>query len=77
MAANHLCPEGRSPRVFLDNHSAEVDIWSVGNLIQESTSFTLDLSPELVKLGMWMQNAAPDAQAALNAVEGYAQKKAS
>ena len=60
----------------MDNHGAEVDIWSVGNLILESTSFTLGLSPELVKLGMWMQNAAPDAKDALIAVEAYAQEKA-
>jgi hypothetical protein len=60
----------------MDNHGAEVDIWSVGNLVLESTSFTLDLSLELVKLGTWMQNAAPDAQDALIAVEAYAQKKA-
>jgi len=76
VAANHFCRKGRSPRVFMDNHGAEVDIWSVGNLILESTSFTLDLSPELVKLGMWMQNAAPDAKDALIAVEAYAQEKA-
>jgi hypothetical protein len=59
----------------MDNHETEVDIWSVGNLVLESTSFTLDLSPELVKLGIWMQNAAPDAQDALIAVEAYAQKQ--
>ena len=57
----------------MDNHGAEVDIWSVGNFILESTSFTLDLSPKLVKLGTWMQNVAPDAQ---DAVEAYCQKKA-
>jgi hypothetical protein len=60
----------------MDNHGAEVDIWSVGNLILESISFTLDLSPELVKLGTWMQVAAPDAKDALIAVEAYAQEKA-
>ncbi|KAF8336806.1 hypothetical protein F5887DRAFT_1161224 [Amanita rubescens] len=61
-------------RVFMDNHGAEVDIWSVGNLILESTSFTLDLSPELVELGTWIQNAAPDAKDALIAVEAYARQ---
>jgi hypothetical protein len=60
----------------MDNHGAEVDIWGVGNLILESTRFTFDLSPELVKLGKWMQDAAPDAQGALMAVNAYAQKKA-
>ena len=59
----------------MDNHGAEVDIWSVGNLILESTSFTLDLLPELVKLGIWMQNAVPDTKDAL-IVEAYAWGKA-
>jgi hypothetical protein len=58
----------------MDNHGAKVDIWSVGNLILESTSFMLDHSPELVKLGTWMQNVAPDAMDAL-AVEAYTQEK--
>ncbi len=56
----------------MDNHGAEVDIWSVGNLILQ---FTPDLSPELVNLGEWMQNVAPDAKDALIAVEAYAQEK--
>ena len=59
----------------MDNHRAEVDIWCVGNLILESTSFTLDLSPELVKLGTWMQNLGLEARGALIAVEAYAQEK--
>ena len=59
----------------MDNHGAEVDIWCVGNLILESTGFTLDLLPELVKLGTWMQNAALDTWGALIAVEAYAQEK--
>ena len=52
-----------------------MDIWGVGNLILESTTFTLDLSPELVKLGTWMQNVAPDAKDALIAVEAYAREE--
>jgi hypothetical protein len=60
----------------MNNHGAEVDIWGVGNLILESTSFALDISPELVKLGTWMQNAASDAQDVLTAVEAYAREKA-
>ena len=59
----------------MDNHGAEVDVWGVGNLILESTSFTFDLSPELVKLGTWMQNVAPDAKDALIAVEAYAREE--
>ena len=59
----------------MDNHGAEVDIWGVGNLILESTSFTLDPSPELVKLGTWMQNVVPEAKDALIAVEAYAHEK--
>ncbi|KAF8340989.1 hypothetical protein F5887DRAFT_1062542 [Amanita rubescens] len=67
VAAKHFRREGHSPRVFIDNHGAEVDIWS------ESTSpSTFDLSPELVELGKWMQNVAPDAKDALIAVEAYA-----
>ena len=75
MVANYFCQEGHSPRVFIDNHRAEVDIWCVGNLILESTSFTLDLLPELVKLGTWMQNPGLDARGALIAVKAYAQEK--
>ena len=55
--AKKLCREGHSPRVFIDNHGAEVDIWGVGNLILESASpRTFDLSPELVELGIWIRS---------------------
>jgi hypothetical protein len=59
--------------ICVGRDALRVFLWSVGNLILESTSFSFDLSPELLKLGMWMQNAAPDA---LIAVEAYAQEKA-
>ncbi len=53
-----------------------MDIWGVGSLILESTSFISDLPPELVNLGRWMQNVVPDAKDALIAVEAYVQEKA-
>lgn len=66
-----MCREGHSPRVFVDNHAGEVDIWGVGNLILESTSFAFNIPSELVELGKWMQNAEPSAQDALTAVDAY------
>jgi hypothetical protein len=37
MAAMHMNEYEHSPRVFLDGHSVEVDIWGVGQLITRST----------------------------------------
>ena len=50
-----------SPRVFIDEHGEEVDIWAVGELI--FTSGILDLSLELSNLGKWMKSEpAPSAK---------------
>lgn len=73
-AADHLSPEEHSPRIFVDNHGCEVDIWGVGSLITEASAFVVNISPELLKLGMWMQDGGPSADDALIAVENYASK---
>jgi hypothetical protein len=55
-AARHLDPNTHCPRVFVDNHGGEVDVWSVGLLIKEARSFAFNISDELVRLGAWMQD---------------------
>jgi hypothetical protein len=69
VAANHLYEYNHSPRVFVDNHGGEVDIWGVGRLIADSAKFAYGISSELVRLGKWMQNTAPTADQALHVRE--------
>jgi hypothetical protein len=64
----HLHPDVHSPQVFLDNHGGEVDIWGVGLLIKESRSFAFNVSAELLKLGIWMQDTGPTSHDALTAI---------
>jgi hypothetical protein len=51
-AALNLRPETHAPQVFKDGHGAEVDIWSVGNLI--TTANVPDLPESLHSLGRRM-----------------------
>jgi hypothetical protein len=71
VAAKHLHPDVHSPRLFFDNHGGEVDVWGVGLLIKESCSFAFNISAELLKLGVWMQDAEPTSQDALAAITKY------
>lgn len=53
-AATHLDLSHHSPAVFLDNHGAEVDIWSVGKLIVDACAFVPNISEAMVDIGMEM-----------------------
>ncbi|KAM6493366.1 hypothetical protein JOM56_011500 [Amanita muscaria] len=68
-AASHFNRSTHSPRVFEDGHGAEVDMWSVGELIVKCGA--LDVSSELVELGRWMQDAGPSASEALGEIKKY------
>ena len=69
-AQSHFARTTHSPGVFTDGHGAEVDMWSVGELILRCGA--LDVSLELQNIGKWMQGLiAPSAQEALAKVKGY------
>jgi hypothetical protein len=53
-AATHLDPSLHSPAVFLDNHGAEVDIWSMGKLIADACTFVPNISETMVDIGTEM-----------------------
>jgi hypothetical protein len=73
VAANHLSEENHSPRVFVDNHGGEVDVWRVGRLIVDSAKFGYGIPSALVDLGRWMmQDVAPTTEQALLAVRKFA-----
>jgi hypothetical protein len=55
-AAMHLDPETHSPRVFVDGHLGEVDIWGVGKLIAVSADEALGISADLKELGERLVN---------------------
>lgn len=66
----HFKQSTHSPRVFVEGHGTEVDIWGVGELIIQCRA--LDISSELHKLARWMQGSiAPSAQEALDKINGY------
>ncbi|KIL57061.1 hypothetical protein M378DRAFT_422151 [Amanita muscaria Koide BX008] len=65
----HFKRSTHSPRVFEDGDGAEVDMWSVGELIVKCGA--LDVSSELVELGRWMQDAGPSASEALGEIKKY------
>ena len=66
----HFDRSSHSPDVFTDGHGAEVDIWSVGELIVQCHG--LDVSQELRRLGEWMKGPiAPTAQEALRRIKDY------
>jgi hypothetical protein len=71
VAAHHLHPDTHCPKVFVDSHGGEVDVWGVGLLIKESRSFGFSVSAELLGLAKWMQNAEPTSQDALAAIMKY------
>jgi hypothetical protein len=47
----HLRPDTHSPRVFLDHHGAEVDLWGVGKLIVEAGRFVPGISADDILFG--------------------------
>jgi hypothetical protein len=50
-AAAHLDPSRHSAAVFLDNHGAEVDIWSMRKLIADTCAFVPSISETMVDIG--------------------------
>lgn len=66
----HFAKGKHSPRIFSDEHRAEVDLWGVGQLIIESRATGVSL--QLRDLGKWMQNlAVPSAREALDKIKDY------
>ena len=69
-AQSHFEWRTHSPRVFVDGHGTEVDIWGVGGLILDCGA--LDISSELRGLGEWMRGSAPpSAEEALDKILQY------
>ncbi|KAI9566666.1 hypothetical protein HD554DRAFT_2174326 [Boletus coccyginus] len=69
-AEPHFKQSTHSPRVFVDGHGTEVDIWGVGGLIMDCEA--LDISSQLKDLGRWMQgSSAPSAREALGKIKEY------
>jgi len=69
-AQSHFDSSTHSPRIFVDGHGAEVDIWGVGELILQCGA--LDMTSELRDLGKWMQDlTAPSAREALRKIKDY------
>ena len=50
-AAHHMDRETHSPRVFVDGHLGEVDIWGVGKLITASADGALGFYAAMIALG--------------------------
>ena len=50
-AVTHMNRRTHSPRVFMDGHLGEVDIWGVGKLIIESADEVLGVSAGMKELG--------------------------
>ncbi|KAI9455621.1 hypothetical protein HD554DRAFT_2178403 [Boletus coccyginus] len=66
----HFKQSTHSPRIFVDGHGTEVDIWGVGGLIMDCEA--LDISSQLKDLGRWMQgSSAPSAREALDKIKEY------
>jgi len=67
-AQSHFDHSTHSPRAFVDDHGAEVDIWGVGGLIMQCGF--LHISEKLRNLGKRMQgDAHPSVQEALKEVK--------
>jgi hypothetical protein len=70
IAPSNFDRETHSPKVFIDGHGAEVDVWSVGGLIVQSG--ILSLSSGLLDLGRYMQSETlPTASESLAIVNEY------
>ncbi|CAI2187070.1 5696_t:CDS:2, partial [Funneliformis geosporum] len=51
LAAIHLAKDNYASEVFHDNHGGEVDVWSVGYLIDYAARLSIGLSAEIVNVG--------------------------
>ena len=58
-AAKSMDPHTHSPRVFIDGHLGEVDIWGVGKLIMISAAEALGVSADWVTLGKRLMDHEP------------------
>jgi hypothetical protein len=58
-AARHMDRETHSPRVFVDGHLGEVDIWGVGKLITASADEALGVSAAMIALGERLASEEP------------------
>jgi hypothetical protein len=54
-AAKHLKKREHSPRVLADGHGSEVDIWAVGKLFLDASTFASPLSAAMVSIGKRMR----------------------
>ncbi|CAB4495461.1 unnamed protein product [Rhizophagus irregularis] len=51
--AMHLTTEEHAPEVFTRNHRGEVDIWSVGKLIKNASTWITNLSEKITEFGIF------------------------
>jgi hypothetical protein len=69
-AAKDLREGEHSPRVFADGHGAEVDVWAVGKLFLDASTFASPLSPAMVAIGKRMrEDETMSAQQALTEIK--------
>ena len=69
-AAKHLRKGEHSPRGFSDGHGPEVDIWAIGKLFLDASTFGFPLSAATVALGKRMgEDETMSAQQALTEVK--------
>lgn len=71
MAAEHLSADGHSPRVKMNNHGPEVDIWGVAHFMIELTRHcTIKDEAGVVQLARrWKEDITVTAETALQEVE--------
>jgi hypothetical protein len=72
-AVTHMNPETHSPRLFIDGHSGEVDIWGIGQLITASAEEALGVSSAMKGLGeKLLSDEPPTAEEAIALVHRFA-----
>jgi hypothetical protein len=71
----NLTTEEHAPEVFIKNHHGEVDIWSVGKLIEHASKLIIgDLSEGITEFGRLLQNHNSDERpSAMEALENFAE----
>jgi serine/threonine protein kinase len=71
VAAKHLDPRTHAPSVFGDNHGPEVDIWAVGQLIEECHWGIAGFPVELLKIGEAMKSGTLNLQQSIEKITAF------
>lgn len=75
LAEPHFERSTHSPRIFVEGHGTEPDIWGVGGLVVHCDAF---ISSQLTDMGRWMQgSSAPSAREALDKIKEYISSQSS